>query len=31
MRGGEQPEPRPDDKKARDDAWVRIKDILKKI
>jgi len=31
MRAGEQPDASPANKKARDDAWVRIKDILKKI
>ena len=31
MRGGEDPAGRPADKKARDDAWVRVREILKKI
>jgi len=31
MRAGEQPDASDANKKARDDAWVRIKDILKKI
>jgi carboxymethylenebutenolidase len=31
MRAGEQPDANAANKKARDDAWVRIKDILKKI
>ena len=31
MRGGEDPAGRDGDKKAREDAWVRIRDILKKI
>jgi carboxymethylenebutenolidase len=31
MRGGEAPEARPGDKKARDEAWQRWKDILKKL
>jgi carboxymethylenebutenolidase len=31
MRAGEQPDASADNKKARDDAWVRIKDILKRI
>lgn len=31
MRGGEDPNGNSDDKKAREDAWVRIKEILKKI
>ena len=31
MRGGEAPDARPADKKAREDAWKRWKDLLKKI
>lgn len=31
MRAGEQPDANDANKKAREDAWVRIKDILKKI
>ncbi len=31
MRAGEQPDANAANKKAREDAWVRIKDILKKI
>ena len=31
MRAGEDPEGKPGNKKARDAAWVRIKEILKKI
>jgi carboxymethylenebutenolidase len=31
MRGGEAPNAKPDDKKAHDEAWVRWKDILKKL
>jgi carboxymethylenebutenolidase len=29
MRGGEAPDARPDDKKARAEAWVRLKQLLK--
>ena len=31
MRAGEMPNAKDDDKKARADAWVRIKDLLKKL
>ena len=31
LRAGEDPEGKPGNKKARDAAWVRIKEILKKI
>jgi carboxymethylenebutenolidase len=31
MRGGEAPDARPDDKKGRDDAWRRWKELLKKL
>lgn len=31
MRGGEAPDARPADKKAHDDAWVRLKELLKKL
>jgi carboxymethylenebutenolidase len=31
MRAGEQPDATPDNKKARDAAWVRVKEILGKI
>lgn len=31
MRAGEAPDASPENKKARDDAWVRIKEILRKI
>ncbi len=31
MRGGEAPDARPADQKARDAAWTRIKEIMKKI
>ena len=31
MRGGEDPAGREADKKARDDAWIRVREILKKI
>jgi len=31
MRGGEDPQGREADKKARDDAWKRVREILKKI
>ena len=31
MRAGEQPDPTPANKQARDDAWVRLKEILKKL
>jgi carboxymethylenebutenolidase len=31
MRAGEEPDAKPENKKARDEAWTRIKDILKKI
>jgi carboxymethylenebutenolidase len=31
MRAGEQPEPTPANKQAREDAWVRLKEILKKL
>ena len=31
MRAGEAPDAKPADKKARDEAWQRIKDILKKV
>ncbi len=30
MRAGEQPEPTPANKKAREDAWTRMKELLKK-
>jgi carboxymethylenebutenolidase len=31
MRAGEEPDAKPENKKARDEAWVRIKDVLKKL
>jgi carboxymethylenebutenolidase len=31
MRAGEEPDAKPENRKARDEAWTRIKDILKKI
>jgi carboxymethylenebutenolidase len=31
MRAGEEADAKPENKKARDEAWTRIKDILKKI
>jgi carboxymethylenebutenolidase len=31
MRAGEESAAKPENKKARDEAWTRIKDILKKI
>ena len=31
MRAGEAPDARPADKKARDEAWKRWKELLKKI
>ena len=31
MRAGEQPNPKEADKKGREEAWKRIKEILKKV
>jgi carboxymethylenebutenolidase len=31
MRAGEEPDAKPENKKARDEAWTRLKDILKKL
>lgn len=31
MRAGEEPDAKPENKKARDEAWTRIKDVLKKL
>ena len=31
MRAGEAPDASPANKKARDEAWVRVKELLKKM